>query len=213
MKGRVSGGRVGLASFCETAHGMDMSYFLFRCAMILAGGLLTAEAAVTITIAPDDLGGMTFAFRQTAANPTISVETVMTTGVRMELPPGMFSQAVFGGPAYTDISGGFNVLAQFRDLNSRASYDIVQLNISNVLSYASFEFRQPFGVRGGQTQVQFDLFSNTPGALNVSPDALVAGTHSISSVLFGTVTVNVIPEPVSLGLLLLGLVSLTKRRR
>ena len=80
--------------------------------MILASGLLSAEAAITITVAPDDLGGMTFAFRQTAANPQMRVDMAVANGMRMELPPGMFSQAVFGGPSYTDISGGFKVLAQ-----------------------------------------------------------------------------------------------------
>ena len=190
-----------------------MKGYLSQCAMILAGGLLSAEAAITITVAPDDLGGMTFAFRQTAANPQMSVDMAVANGLRMELPPGMFSQAILNGPASTDIYGSFPTIAQFRDLNSRASYDITRMTLSNTLSYAFFEFLQPLGVRGGQTQMQLDLFSETLDALRIAPSALVEGTHSIGSALFGTVTVNVIPEPTSLGLLLLGLVTFTQRRR
>jgi hypothetical protein len=61
--------------------------------------------------------------------------------------------------------------------------------------------------------VQFDLLSGAPGILGISPDALVEGTHLIGSPLFGTVTVNVIPEPTSVSLVFLGSLLLTRRQR
>lgn len=185
----------------------------FRCAVIFASCLLTANAAVLITVAPDGLGGTTFNFSQTSVNPLLSVEVVSTSGFRMELPPGMFSPMVLGGPGVTDIAGRVEMLAQFRDGYSGAPYDVVDLVISNTLSYASFGFQQPFAQRLGQTQVQFELFFDVPGVTRISPNALVVGTHSVGSLLFGTVTVNVIPEPSTLSILLLSVAVLAKRRR
>lgn len=198
-----------------------MNFRPLPCAVLLASCLLSAEAAVTITIAPDGLGGTTYAFTQTAPNPTMSVEMASTGDLRMDLPPGMFDPMVRGGDGMSDIYGSFEILARFRDLYSGVSYDVVGMVISHTLSYASFGFQRPFASRLSQTEAQFELFPGAAGALGISPMTLVAGTHSVGSLLFGTVTVSVIrepsslviPEPSSLVLLLLGAVALTKRRR
>lgn len=181
--------------------------------LLLIGVSSPVHAAITITIAPNGLGGTTYTFSQTSANPVIPVAMALSSGVRMDLPPGMFDPIVSGGPSSSDTSGTFEMIASFRDAGSTFTYDVTNLSISNVLAYASFGFNRPFAQAPGQTTVRFDLLSGAPGVLEISPDALVEGTYSIGSPLFGTVTVNVIPEPTSVALILPGALLLTRRQR
>ncbi len=174
---------------------------------------LSADAAITITITPDDLGGTTYTFVQTSPNPTIAVALASSGGVQIDLPPGMFDPMILGGGGTSDIYGNFDMIARFQDVGSGFLYNVVELLISNTLSYASFGFSRPFTQAPGQTNVQFHLLSGAPGVLGISPDALVEGTHLIGSPLFGTVTVNVIPEPTSVSLVFLGSLLLTSRQR
>jgi len=186
---------------------------LLLCLVLFPVCSSSVDAAITITITPDGSGGTTYSFSQTLPNPTTSVELAAISGARIDLPRGMFDPIVSGGPGYSDTTGGFDMIARFQDAGSGITYDVVTLTISNVLSYAFFGFQIPFSAAPGQTSVQFDLLPSAPVGLGISPDVLVEGTHLIGSALFGTVTVNVIPEPSSLSMLLLSTVALMKRRR
>lgn len=190
-----------------------MNLRLIRNLILFSVCSLSADAAITITIAPDGLGGTTYTFSQTSPNPAIAVALASSSGARLDLPPAMFDPILLGGGGSSDITGSFDMIARFRDVGSGFSYDVVGLLVSNTLSYASFGFNRPFTQAPGQTNVQFDLLPGAPGVLGISPDALVEGTHSIGSPLFGTVTVNVIPEPTSVSLVILGSLMLSRRER
>ena len=89
------------------------------------------------------------------------------------------------------------------------------LRIAADLSSASFEFDRAFLQAPGQTFSQFLLTPGPPGVLPIAPEeALVGGSYSIGSLLFsGTVTVNVVPEPSGLSLVLLGSAALMMGHR
>lgn len=186
---------------------------LILCFILLSACPRSADAAISITIAPDGLGGTTYTFIQTSPNPTLSVALASSSALKMELPPGMFDPIILGGTQSGDITGTFDKIARLQDVGSGFQYDVVGLFISSTLSSASFEFHRPFAQGPGQTNVQFELVSGAPGLLTVSPDALVEGTHSIGSTLFGTVTVHVIPESTSVSLAFLGSLLLARRQR
>jgi hypothetical protein len=172
-----------------------------------------AHAALTITIAPDGTGGTTFSFSQSASTPSLPVEQVLSSSFRLELPPGMFDPVVAGGPGSSDTFGTFDSIARFQDPDSGVFYEVVGLQIAADLSSAFFGFDRPFSAAPGQTLARFVLLPGPPEALTIAPGALVEGSHIIGSLLFGTVTVNVVPEPSSLPLLLPGAFLLTRRRR
>ncbi len=172
-----------------------------------------ADAALTITIAPDGAGGTTYSFSQPALIPPLPVAQVLSSSFRLELPPGMFDPEVVGGPGSSETSGTFDLIARFQDVRSGFIYDVTGLRIAADLSSASFEFDRAFLQAPGQTFSQFLLTPGPPGVLPIAPEALVEGSHSIGSLLFGTVTVNVVPEPSSFSLVLLGSVALMRRRR
>ena len=190
-----------------------MKVRLLLCLILFPVCASSTDAAIAITIAPDGLGGTTYAFNQTSPNPTISVAMASTAGIRIELPPGMFDPIVSGGPGSSDTFGSFDMIARFQDVGSGTTYDVRTLTISNVLSYAFFGFHIPFSGAPGQIIMQFDLLPLAPGQLGISPGALVEGTHLIGSDLFGTVTVNVVPEPTSVSLVILGSLLLSRRQR
>lgn len=189
-----------------------MNRLLLRLALfpILASA---ADGALTITIAPDGTGGTTFSFRQTASNPVLPVAQVLSSSFRLELPPEMFDPITVGGPGSSDTSGTFEMIARFQDVQSGFFYDVVGLQISSILSYAFFQFDGPFMELPGQASAQFALLPGSPEVMTIAPEALVEGSYSIGSLLFGTVTVEVVPEPSGLSLLLLGTAVLMRRRR
>jgi hypothetical protein len=172
-----------------------------------------ADAALTITIAPDGTGGTTYSFSQPAFIPPLPAAQVLSSSFRLELPPGMFDPVVVGGPGSGDTFGSFDVIARFQDVNSGFLYDVTGLRIAADLSSASFEFNRAFLRAPGQTFSQFLLTPGPIGLLPITPGALVEGSHSIGSLLFGAVTVNVVPEPSGLALVLLGATTLMRRRR
>ena len=186
-----------------------------RCiiALCLFGLIAPAtDAAVVITIAPDDVGGTTYTFSQTTDNPVVPIALVNPDTFHLDLPPGMFSPILNGGPFHGDIFGNFPKIGEFRDLGSGTAYNVTGLWIARNLSAGTFNFHRTFFQGPEQSTVQMDLVTGAPGELTISPEALVVGIHSISSALFGTVTVNVIPEPACLPLVLLGAVALLHRR-
>lgn len=189
-----------------------MNFRSIQCAILFFVSALSVNAAITITVDPDGSGGTAYTFTQTSPNPTLSIELVSASGIRMELPPGMFNPTILGSIGSTDTYGNFEKIAQFQDIYSGFSYDIVELIISNTFSYASFGFRYPLARDLDQTQVQFNLLPDIRGVLGISPAALIGGIHVMESPLFGTVTVNVIPEPSILTILVLGAFASTQRR-
>ncbi len=172
-----------------------------------------ADAALTITIAPDGTGSTTYSFNQPASNPTLPTAQVLSSSFRLELPPGMFAPIVAGGPGSSDTFGIFDLIARFQDAGSGFFYDVTGLQLAADLSSAFFGFDRAFSQAPGQTSSQFVLTPGPPGVLQIAPEALVEGSYSNGSLLFGTVTVNVVPEPSVLSLLLLSTAALMGRRR
>jgi hypothetical protein len=173
------------------------------------------SAAISITIAPNGSGGTTFQFNETTANPNFPIANASGAGFRIELPPSMFSPLIIaGGGTIGEISGYMNpIVATFTDGISGFSYEADFLSIGGDLSYGYFDFDRPFSPAQGQTEGRMDLVEGAAVTSTISPDALVMGTHTISSSLFGTVTVNVIPEPTSVLLVALSSLLLLRRNR
>jgi hypothetical protein len=164
-------------------------------------GIAQAEAAVAMVVVPDGAGGTRYTFEEVSANPLVGVSMVLSSGFRMELPPGMFVASGPGSGGASDIVGVFPAIARVRETGSGGAYDVVSLLIGADGSYASFGFDRAFASGPGQSDARFALVPGEPGSLGIAPEALVPGTHVVSSVLFGSVTVTVVPEPGSAGLM------------
>ena len=175
------------------------------------------NAALTITITPNGAGGSTFLFSQTSASPSFTISDVSNGVLYIELPPSMFGPSVI--PSYnpflptTTIQILNPILASFIDASSGLTYDVGFLAIRDDLSTAAFGFNSPFSAAEGQTEGRLDLVRGLAVDTGPTPAGLVLGAHTVSSTLFGTVTVNVIPEPTSVCLVLLSSFLLARRYR
>ena len=183
------------------------------CCLFWLGMAAAVEGAITMVVVPDGLGGTTYTFEEMSANPLVPVSMVLSSGFRMELPPGMFVASDPGSGGASDIVGSFPAVARVRETGSGGAYDVVSLLIGADGSYASFGFDRAFASGPGQSEARFALVPGGPGALGIAPEALVPGTHVVSSVLFGSVTVTVVPEPGSAGLLAVAALLAGRRRR
>jgi len=125
----------------------------------------------------------------------------------------MFSPSLLAGVGSSDILGGFDSNASFSDINSGFTYEISSLRIAGDLSSADYGFDQVFSTLPGESFAQFELLNTISTTSNISPLALVEGTHSVSSILFGTVSVNVVPEPSTWALASLATSLLISRRK
>jgi hypothetical protein len=164
-------------------------------------GIAQAGAAIAMVVVPDGVGGTRYTFEEVSANPLVPVSMVLSSGFRMELPPGMFVASGPGSGGASDIVGVFPAIARVRETGSGGAYDVVSLLIGADGTHASFGFDRAFASGPGQSEARFALVPGAPGSLGIAPEALVPGTHVVSSVLFGSVTVTVVPEPGSAGLL------------
>jgi hypothetical protein len=183
--------------------------------LLLALSSNIVHAAITITIAPNGSGGTTFLFSQTIANLEFPISNASGESFHIDLPPGIFSPSIIaGGGGSTSISGTLNpILATFTDAVSGFSYDVNFLAIGGDLSFGQFGFDRPFAAAPGQTAGRMDLVGGPAVSSGISPAALVLGTHTIGSGLFDTVTVNVIPEPTAVLLVLTSSLLLSRRHR
>ena len=185
-----------------------------RLLLLLALSIKAASAAITITITPDSIGGTTFSFSQTTANPKFPIGSTQGGDFLIDLPPSMFGPSVNAGGASSDISGTLTpILATFTDLGSGFNYEVKFLLIGSQLTFARFLFDRAFSVGQNQSEGQLDLVVGSPAISPISPEALIPGTHTISSNLFGSVTVVVIPEPTSSLLLILSTMLFSRRHR
>ncbi len=175
-------------------------------------GIAESEAAVAMVVVPDGVGGTRYTFEEVSANPLVPVSMVLSSGFRMELPPGMFVASGPGSGGASDIVGVFPAIARVRETGSGGAYDVVSLLIGADGGYASFGFDRAFVPGPGQSEARFALVPGAPGSLGIAPEALVPGTHVVSSVLFGSVTVTVVPEPGSAGLLAVAVLMALRRR-
>jgi hypothetical protein len=175
-------------------------------------GMADAGAAVAMVVVPDGVGGTRYTFEEVSANPLVPVSVVLSSGFRMELPPGMFVPQGPGSGGASDIVGVFPAIARVREVGGGSEYDVVSLLIGADGGYASFGFDRAFVPGPGQTMARLTLVPSGPGALGIAPEALVPGTHVVSSVLFGSVTVTVVPEPGSAGLLAVAVLMALRRR-
>jgi hypothetical protein len=193
----------------------QMKYFYSLLLLALSSNLVSA--AITITIAPDGSGGTTFIFSQTTDNPNFPISNASGGGFYLELPPSIFSPSLIGGGGQlSPIATARNlspILATFIDAGSGFSYDVSFLVIGSDLSYGAFGFDRPFSAAQGQMEGRLDLVEGSAVSSETSPAELVLGTRTISSSLFGTVTVNVIPEPTSSLLVVLSSLLLSRRHR
>jgi hypothetical protein len=184
-----------------------------RSILLLALSSKMASAAITITITPDSIGGTTFAFSQTTANPTFPIGSAQGSGFAIALPPSIFNIAVIGNSG-TPIAGYLNpIFATFTDSGSGFNYDVDFLLIGANFAFAELHFDRPFSAGPSQIEGQMALLTGAPVTSTISPAALVPGTHTIGSSLFDTVTVIVVPEPTSLSLLLISTLLLASRHR
>jgi hypothetical protein len=175
-------------------------------------GIAESEAAVAMVVVPDGVGGTRYTFEEVSANPVVTVSMVLSSGFRMELPPGMFVASGPGSGGASDIVGVFPAIARVREVGGGSEYDVVSLLIGANGGYASFGFDRAFVPGPGQSDARFALVPGAPGSLGIAPEALVPGTHVVSSVLFGSVTVTVVPEPGSAGLLAVAALMALRRR-
>jgi hypothetical protein len=175
-------------------------------------GIAEAGATVAMVVVPDGVGGTRYTFEEVSANPLVPVSMVLSSGFRMELPPGMFVASGPGSGGASDIVGVFPAIARVRETGSGGAYDVVSLLIGADGGYASFGFDRAFASGPGQSEARFALMPGAPGSLGIAPEALVPGTHVVSSVLFGSVTVTVVPEPGSAGLLAVAALMALRRR-
>ena len=171
------------------------------CCLLWLGMAASVEGAVTMLVVPDGVGGTRYTFDEVSPNPLVPVSVVLSSGFRMELPPGMFVASGPGSGGASDIVGSFPAIARVREVGGGSEYDVVSLLIGANGGYASFGFDRAFVPGPGPTMARLTLVPGGPGALGIAPEALVPGTHVVSSVLFGTVTVTVVPEPGSVGVL------------
>jgi MYXO-CTERM domain-containing protein len=109
--------------------------------------------------------------------------------------------------------GVFPAIVRVMEVGGGSEYDVVSLLIGANGGYASFGFDRAFVSGPGQTMARLTLVPSGPGSLGIAPEALVPGTHVVSSVLFGTVTVTVVPEQGSAGLLVVAALLAGRRRR
>jgi hypothetical protein len=177
------------------------------------GMAVAAEGAITMLVVPDGVGGTRYTFEEVSPNPLVPVSVALSSGFRMELPPGMFVASGPGSGGASDIVGVFPAIARVREVGGGSEYDVVSLLIGVDGDYASFGFDRAFVSGPGETMARLTLVPGGPGSLGIAPEALVPGTHVVSSVLFGTVTVTVVPEPGSAGLLVVAALLAGRRRR
>jgi hypothetical protein len=166
-------------------------------------------AAVSILIEPTLSGGTLFTITQTEANPALAVSGLSGYALGMDLPLAMFD--IPGGGS--GVSGTFPAsLGTVTETVTGQTFQLTGLQIGSGETYALLLFN-PIYLTSGQSSAQFSVSQPTPVETSISPLALVPGTHSTSSVLFGTVTVTVVPEPSVLAFLPGMALPLLKRRR
>ncbi len=167
-----------------------------------------ARAAVSIVIEPSSSGGTVFTITQTAENPVLPLSGVTGYALGMALPP-----SIFNIPGSGTISGGFPTsLGTVTEILTNQSFQLRGLQIGPGESHAILEFL-PIYLTSSQTTAQFTVTQPAPVETSISPEALVAGVHTVSDALFGTVTVTVVPEAATSAFLPLVAFGLFKRRR
>lgn len=178
-------------------------------ALVLAA---PAHAAVSILIEPSLSGGTVFTITQTSPNPILGIGGLSGYVLGMDLPVSIFNIPGSGSSA---ISGTFpTVLGTVTEDFTHQSFQLTGLFIGGggTAPYALLTFA-PIYLTSGQPSARFDVTQAVPVETSISPDALAAGTHSVNSLLFGTVTVTVIPEPSASAIFTLASLPLFRRRR
>ena len=178
---------------------------------LLTGILLTApaNAAVSILIQPDAIGGTVFTITQTAPNPIVGVNGIAGYVSGVDLPLSMFNIADAGSGSA--IQGTFPTpLGSATEQSTSQSFSLAGLHIGDTAAWIAFA---PVFTFGGQSTIQFEIDAPVPVATPISPDALNPGVHAVSSILFGNVTVTVIPEPSVFGFAACGALALFGRGR
>ncbi len=172
---------------------MNKASPLFFCGMLLAS---RADAAISILIEPDGTGATVFTINQTSPNPLLNVAGITGYALGIDLPLSMFN---ISSPVQSSaISGNFATpLGNATESYGGQRFSIAGLHIDEITAYLAFS---PIFILSSQSSAQFVVEAPLPVTTTLSPDALNAGTHSVNSVLFGTVTVTVVPEPSTLTL-------------
>jgi len=168
-----------------------------------------ANAAVSVLIQPDAIGGTLFTITQTAPNPLLGVGGITGYVSGVDLPLSMFNIAN-SGPG-SAIQGTFPTpLGSATEQSTSQSFSLAGLYIGDTAAWIAFA---PVFTFGGQSTIQFEIDVPVPVATPISPAALNPGVHTVSSILFGNVTVTVIPEPSVFGFAACGALALLRRGR
>lgn len=178
---------------------------------LLCGVFATApcHGAINILIEPNALGGTQFTITQSSPGPVLSVTNVYGYAAGLDLPLSLFTAAVIGTPS--SIVGAFPTpLGTLSEVYSSQTFSLSALELNSSAAYIMFT---PLFEVSPYSTAQFEVTTSSPVDTPISPEAFNPGTHAISSLIFGTVTVTVIPEPSSAALIAGAGLTLLRRRR
>ncbi len=184
------------------------------CLLIMVAG--PCRGAVNILITPGSSAGtMVFVINQISPSPTLNVSGISGYVSAMSLPATMVNIPGFEGGSFSDIFGNLlSPLATVTEGFSEQSYLLNKIRISSEPTAPSMiGFDRVFTTASGAHSLRFDVVGEGPVEVNISAVALSVGVHTIDDLLFGMITVVVVPEPTPSGLLALALVPLIMRRR
>lgn len=195
---------------------------LFVCLSLIVA---PCHAAVSILVEPGSTSSTTFfTVTQTSPNPLLNVGGIVGYASGIEVPTAMFAVGGSNSPV-TDIFGVFGAsIATVTESVSGETFSLTGVRIVNDPSLPSaFGFDRLSLLSQGTSAIQFEMASSGAVETSIPASALNPGTYTIEDVLFGTVTVTVLPEsftavPEPSGLVLFGagtclLVARRRRRK
>lgn len=185
--------------------------------LISASLVLPCKAAVSILVQPGTVPDTTiFTVTQTSPSPSVNVSGVSGYVFGMRLPTSMFNIPDLDPGYSSDVFGNLiSPIASVTETYSGQSFLLSKLWVRadpGVDSLLGFDRDFTFSTQAGT--LLFDVESLGPVELNIAYEALQPGVHVVDDLLFGTITVTVIPEPATgaLALVAAGL-CLSGRRR
>lgn len=183
--------------------------------LISASLVLPCKAAVSILVQPGTIPDTTlYTVTQTSASPSVNVSGVSGYVFGMRLPTSMFNIPDLDPGYSSDVFGNLiSPIASVTETYSGQSFLLSKLWVRadpGMDSLLGFDRDFTFSTQAGT--LLFDVESLGSVELNIAYEALQPGVHVVDDLLFGTITVTVIPEPAT-GTLALAAAGLWLRRR
>ncbi len=174
------------------------------------------QAAVSILIQPGPSPGTAvFTLTQTSPSPVVDVSGITGYSQGISLPTSMFNFPALDPGHSSDVFGDLvSSVGTITEAFSGEMFELTKLRISSdpfVDSLLGFD--RLFTVPIGAGSLRFDVETAGEVVLNIAFEALHPGVHLTDDLLFGTVTVTVIPEPSAGALLLLAAGFSWRRKR